>query len=283
MRRTTPGVDPPPEVDPATADGHDRHVPTGSNDILSVGHEGVYEWAAEHLVGAGSTFLDFGCGTGYGAGRILAAGAAYDGVDSSQTAIGYAQSHFARPGVRFYVADLLEALPAAIMPRSYDVVFSSEVLEHVLDPFAFVAAMAGCMKEDGTCFIGTPNRLWSKEHMPRGELLAESHVMEFTPPALLALLQTLFEEVELVFRRLPDDANGFTTHTSHRPRLVRAALAFGHEVAPAASLRFRAALAGRKADRQWSSGDISWLRADDPQLDVLGCVGLVAVCRAPRR
>ena len=270
-------------VDPATADGHDRHVPSGSRDILSVGHEGVYEWAAQHLVLAGSKFLDFGCGTGYGAPRIVSAGASYDGVDSSHTAIEYAQSHFARPEARFYVADLLRSLPAPIVPRSYDLVFSSEVLEHVLDPFAFVAAMAGCMKDDGTCFIGTPNRLWSKAHMPRGELLAESHVMEFTPPALQALLQTLFEDVELVFRRLPDDANGFATQTSHRSRLVRAALAFGHEVAPAVSLRLRSALAGRKADRQWSSGDISWLRSDHPQLDMVGCVGLVAVCRVPRR
>jgi len=270
-------------LDPATADGHDRHVPSGSKDILSVGHEGVYEWAAEHLVQAGGTFLDFGCGTGYGAGRILGAGAAYDGVDSSQTAIEYAHIRFARPDARFYVADLLGDLPAPIVRRSYDVVFSSEVLEHVLDPFAFVAAMADCMRDDGACFIGTPNRLWSKEHMPRGELLAESHVMEFTPPALLALLLTQFGEVTLLFRRLPLGADGFAASPTGRSRLVRAAIAFVHEVAPGASARFRSAIAGRKDERQWSAGDISWLPSDDPQLDMVACVGMVAVCRAPKR
>lgn len=271
----------PPDL--ATADGHDRHVPSGSKDILAVGHEGVYEWVAENLVEVGDKFLDFGCGTGYGSDHIVARGATYDGVDSSPNAIKYAQQNFGRSATRFFVADLLQGLPPAIVSCSYDVVFSSEVLEHVLDPFAFVVAMADCMKDDGACFIGTPNRLWSKEHMPRGELLAESHVMEFTPLALLALLQTLFGEVTLLFRRLPEGADGFAASPAGRARLVRAAISFAREVAPGALAKVRSAIAGRKDERQWSAGDISWLPSDHPQLDVVACVGLVAVCRAPER
>ena len=41
------------DVDLATADGQDRYVPTATRDITSAGHEGVYEWIAEHLVKAG--------------------------------------------------------------------------------------------------------------------------------------------------------------------------------------------------------------------------------------
>ena len=136
-------------VDLATADGQDRYVPTATRDITSAGHEGVYEWVAEHLVKDGMRALDFGCGTGYGVG------------------------------------------------------LSSEVLEHVVDPFAYVRRMAELCKDDGVCFVGTPNRLWSFEHVPDGHLLARSHLMEFTPPALDALLHTVFGEVRLMLRVFP--------------------------------------------------------------------------------
>jgi SAM-dependent methyltransferase len=276
-------MDAPGALDTATADGHDRHVPTGSKDLLTAGHEGVYAWACEQLVTPGASFLDLGCGTGYGASRVVASGAVYDGIDSSPTAIDYARSHFSRPGVRFFVADLLVGAPAGIASRSYDIVFSSEVLEHVVDPFAFVEVMAGLARDDGVCFIGTPNRLWSKARMPRGQLLAESHVMEFTPPALAALLRTAFEDVTLLFRRLPAAADALITPASGRKRITRAAMSRMAELSPGAALRMRRAWPERADGREWSPDDIAWLRSDDPQLDVGECVGLVAVCRRPRR
>ena len=52
--------------------------------------------------------------------------------------------------------------------------------------------MANSVNEGGVWFVGTPNRLWSFEHAPEGHLLARSHLMEFTPPALSALLGTVF-------------------------------------------------------------------------------------------
>ena len=99
------------DVDLATADGQDRYVPSATRDITSAGHEGVYEWIAEHLVKNGMRVLDFGCGTGYGAALLAKAGASVDGLDSSPTAIAYATANFGGPTVRFAVADLME--PAA--------------------------------------------------------------------------------------------------------------------------------------------------------------------------
>ncbi len=267
----------------ATADGHDRHVPSEERDFLAAGHEGVYEWAVEHLVRPGTTFLDLGCGTGYGAAHVTAAGASYDGADTSVAAVEFAMEKYAGPGVRFFVADLMEPLPAELPPRSYDVVFSSEVLEHVVDPFAFVETMADYMRDDGAGFVGTPNRLWSRDNMPEGGLLARSHVMEFTPPALEALLHTAFDEVTLVYRVFPDEAIRSAVIPADRPRLARGVLAFAREVAPDGLERARH-LAGRRGQgREWSPEDIVWLRADDPRLDPARCVGLAAVCRAPKR
>ena len=270
-------------ADLATADGHDRYVPSATRDILSAGHEGVYEWAAANLVREGARFLDMGCGTGYGSALVTAAGGTYDGADGSPAAIEYAQANFARPGVRFLVADLMEPLPAEFEPRSYDVVFSSEVIEHVDDPFAFVRTMADCVSDAGTCFVGTPNRFWSRDNMPGHALQALSHVMEFTPPALVALLQTCFDDVTLMHRMFPLGALPELV-PAHRPPLVRGVLAFAREVTPEGLVaRIRSRVGGARAGREWTPQDILWLAPDDPGLDMSRAVGLAAVCRGPRR
>jgi 2-polyprenyl-3-methyl-5-hydroxy-6-metoxy-1,4-benzoquinol methylase len=279
-------VDRDASVDLATADGHDRHVPSEVRDFLAVGHEGVYAWAAENLVEEGSRFLDLGCGTGYGSSFVTAKGGTYDGLDASPAAIDYARRRFERTGVRFFVADVLGRLPAEVAGGSFDVVFSSEVLEHVVDPFGLVRLMGRLIAAEGTCFVGTPNRLWSRDHMPGGGLMARSHLMEFTPPALEALLQTVFEQVTVLYRMFPAEAIGSSVLPAERPRLVRAARAFVREVAPGAGvalMRSRRGALGGGGGREWTRDDILWLDADDPRLDTSRCVGLAAVCRGPRR
>ncbi len=269
--------------DLATADGHDRHVPSDSRDILSAGHNGVYKWAADHLVRPGARFLDLGCGTGYGSAFVTAAGGSYDGADGSPAAVEYARAAYGREDVRFFVADLMGPPPPELPPRSYDVVFSSEVVEHVTDPFAMVGTMAAFIRDDGVCFVGTPNRLWSRDHMPAGSLLARSHVMEFTPPALEALLRGAFDDVTLLFRMLPAEAIASIGLPTNRPPLVRAAVAFAREVAPDRLQRYREGIGRRRSGREWGPEDIEWLAPDDPRLDPDRCVGLAATCRRPRR
>jgi SAM-dependent methyltransferase len=292
----------------ATADGQDRYVPSATRDITSAGHEGVYEWIAENLVKEGMRALDFGCGTGYGAALLAAAGATVDGVDNSPAAIAYANDNFGAPGVRFFVADLMKPLPDVVAARSYDLVASSEVLEHVVDPFAFVRGMANSVNDDGVCFVGTPNRLWSIEHVPDGHLLARSHLMEFTPPALIALLHTVFDEVSLMVRVFPEGAMAtepapltaaeLPPLRHRRSQLIRVPAALVRRVAPGAVERIKRAVesphasapepavalaAQALATREWVASDIVWALADDPAVDMDRAVGLAAVCHKPRR
>ncbi|HVC42627.1 MAG TPA: methyltransferase domain-containing protein [Candidatus Saccharimonadales bacterium] len=291
-----------PDVDLATADGQDRYVPTETRDITSAGHEGVYEWIAENLVKEGTRALDFGCGTGYGAALMAKAGATVDGIDSSPAAIGYATDHYAGLGIRFFVADLVKPLPDAFTPRSYDLVASSEVLEHVVDPFAFVRGMAASLNDSGVCFVGTPNRQWSIDHVPDGHLLARSHMMEFTPPALIALLRTAFDEVSLMVRVFPEGAMNTVPPPTEaqpspaqhpRPQVIRVSAALLRKVAPGAVERIKRAVEptrpsvpavpAQPAPQEWLASDIVWAKADDPTVDMERAVGLAAVCRRPRR
>jgi SAM-dependent methyltransferase len=286
------------DADLSTADGQDRYVPSPIRDITSAGHEGVYEWIVEHLVRDGMKALDLGCGTGYGVALLAQAGATVDGADSSPAAIAYATEHFGGPRVRFLVADLIKPLPSAFAPRSYDLVANSEVLEHVVDPFAFVRVMAEALNDDGVCFVGTPNRLWSFDYVPDGHLLARSHLMEFTPPALVALLHTAFDEVSLMVRVFPEGAMNMGPATSaeaapgRRPRspFIRVPAALVRNVAPGVVERIKRAVEPQQRDepaapspREWLATDIVWLSADDPDADMSRAVGLAAVCRKPRR
>jgi len=295
------------DIDIATADGQDRYVPSETRDITSAGHEGVYEWVAEHLVKDGMHVLDFGCGTGYGSALMAKAGASVDGVDASPTAITYATANYGGPSVRFAVADLMQPLPEPCAPRSYDLVASSEVLEHVVDPFAFVRGMADSVNDAGVCFVGTPNRLWSFEHVPEGHLLARSHLMEFTPPALRALLGTVFDEVDMMVRVFPAGAMSIdVSPPAHepapdappgqkpRPQVVRSAAALVRTVAPGVVERIKRAIDKQPAStaapapaapapEEWFASDIVWASIDDPSVDMNRAVGLAAVCRKPRR
>jgi SAM-dependent methyltransferase len=274
------------DVDLATADGQDRYVPSATRDIMSAGHEGVYEWVAEHLVKKGARALDLGCGTGYGVALLAGAGATADGADSSPAAIAYATKHYGATGIRFFVADLVKPLPKEFAPQSYDLVVSSEVLEHVVDPFAYVRGMADSAVDDGVCFVGTPNRLWSNGHLPAGHLLAPSHLMEFTPPALIALLETVFEDVSLMVRVFPEGAmNTEEAPSRPRPQVITATAALVRKVAPGVVARVKRAVdpAPAQPAQEWLASDIVWAPYDDPTVDMDRAVGLAAVCHRPRR
>lgn len=79
--------------------------------------------------------LDFGCGNGVLTYWLHCNGFAEEilGVDISATGVRSAQSHFARPGLRYELSGYLDE-----SAESYDVVVSSHVIEHIDDPAAVV-------------------------------------------------------------------------------------------------------------------------------------------------
>src|SRR5687768_3548421 len=77
--------------------------PEVPNDLFQA-HAAVYVFAARYA--AGRRVLDLGCGSGYGAARLAAAGAnEVVGLDLDPRLIGYAGRRFAGPRVAFTTAD----------------------------------------------------------------------------------------------------------------------------------------------------------------------------------
>lgn len=100
---------------------------------------------------------DLGCGNGYMASRLGAAGLHVTGIDASESGLAIARRHYATDRVSFVRAEIgadLEALlPAGLR---FDAVVSSDVIEHLYRPAALLETAADLLKPGGYLIIGTP-------------------------------------------------------------------------------------------------------------------------------
>lgn len=109
---------------------------------------------------AGKNVLDVGCGGGILSESMAQRGAAHvTGIDMAEASLKVAEMHAAEQGVGNigYRCIRVEDL-AAETPHSFDVVTCMEMMEHVPDPAAIVAACAKLVKPDGMVFFSTINR-----------------------------------------------------------------------------------------------------------------------------
>lgn len=104
---------------------------------------------------AGRRALDVGCGAGLLAEPLARMGAALTALDAAEENIAVARSHAEGQGLTIdYRATPVERLEES----GFDLVTSMEVIEHVADPAAFVAALADRLAPDGLLILSTPNR-----------------------------------------------------------------------------------------------------------------------------
>jgi 2-polyprenyl-6-hydroxyphenyl methylase/3-demethylubiquinone-9 3-methyltransferase len=106
----------------------------------------------------GKRVLDVGCGGGILSESMARRGAEVTGIDLGEKALKVAQLHKLESGAAVdYRLVSVEAL-AEEQPASFDVVTCMEMLEHVPDPEAVVAACARLVKPGGRVFFSTLNR-----------------------------------------------------------------------------------------------------------------------------
>jgi 2-polyprenyl-6-hydroxyphenyl methylase/3-demethylubiquinone-9 3-methyltransferase len=105
----------------------------------------------------GLTLLDIGCGGGLLSEPMARLGFAVTGADASERNIGTAKAHAAQSGLEIdYRAVTAEELAAE--GRSYDVVLNMEVVEHVADVQAYLAACARLVRPGGITVVATMNK-----------------------------------------------------------------------------------------------------------------------------
>ena len=105
----------------------------------------------------GLDVLDIGCGGGLLCEPMRRLGAAVTGIDAGQEAIEIAKAHAQQSGLDIdYHHRRPEELDAE--KGRFDLVLNMEVVEHVADLEAFLAASAGLVKPGGAVVLSTLNR-----------------------------------------------------------------------------------------------------------------------------
>jgi len=106
---------------------------------------------------AGIRVLDIGCGGGILAEPLARLGATVTGIDATAPAIEAARAHAEQSGLPItYACRTAEDL--ATSGAKFDVIYASEVIEHVTDRRLFARAIADMLAPGGTVVITTINR-----------------------------------------------------------------------------------------------------------------------------
>ncbi len=116
------------------------------------------EFIAQHCNLAEARVADVGCGAGLLSEAMAKAGAAVTGVDLAAAALDVARLHLheSELDVDYQLTSVFDF--AQSHPAAFDIVTCLEMLEHVPDPEATLAAAARLLKPGGKLFVSTLNR-----------------------------------------------------------------------------------------------------------------------------
>jgi len=112
----------------------------------------VFELAGD--LRPGTRVLDVGCGNGFTCGEFLGRGCHVVGVDLSDSGIDLARK--AHPSGRFEVLAADDGILERLREEPFDLVVSTEVVEHLYDPRNYVRGCYAALKPGGRFICTTP-------------------------------------------------------------------------------------------------------------------------------
>jgi 2-polyprenyl-6-hydroxyphenyl methylase/3-demethylubiquinone-9 3-methyltransferase len=124
----------------------------------------------------GLSLLDIGCGGGLLCEPMTRLGASVTGIDAAEKNIRVAALHAEKMGLAI---DYRCATPETLPPHSaFDAVLALEIVEHVADVPAFLAACTGLLKPGGILFMSTLNRTFKSYAMA---IIGAEYVLRWLP------------------------------------------------------------------------------------------------------
>jgi SAM-dependent methyltransferase len=153
-------------------------------------HEAAYVAIAPFCRGA--RILEAGLGEGYGGALLHRLGArSVVGVELDAPAAAHAAARYR--SVAVLRADLQHL---SFADESFDVVVSSQVIEHLADQHRFVAECARVLRPAGTLVVTTPNRLTFSPGL--SSPVNPFHTRELSPDELGSLLAPSFDVARML-------------------------------------------------------------------------------------
>ena len=174
---------------------------------LRAEHLSGYTFVAREILLQGKRALDIGCGTGYGSDECLKRGKAglvvgldrdcpSEKVQDALTALEYAQGKYGREGLHF-LGGLAENLP--FPDRTFGVVVSFEVIEHLKDPKLLLRETRRVMADEGVFILSTPNRtLVNPGATIKDKPKNRFHEVEYNKGEFKSLLGEYFDEIHFL-------------------------------------------------------------------------------------
>ncbi|MHA1600305.1 MAG: class I SAM-dependent methyltransferase [Alphaproteobacteria bacterium] len=163
----------------------------------------------------GRSFIDVGCNVGFAVEAARIAGFTATGIDIDPDAVTTARGQF--PGCAFHTSDIAGF---AAQGERFDLVYCAEVLEHITDVRAFIAALSALTRVGGLVYLTTPdaghirarNRFLSWD-----EVKPPEHISWFSKKSLRTAFEAAGFRIErfqlnlkpgirMVARKLPDPA-----------------------------------------------------------------------------
>jgi 2-polyprenyl-6-hydroxyphenyl methylase/3-demethylubiquinone-9 3-methyltransferase len=116
------------------------------------------EWMQRFVAFSNRQVLDVGCGGGILSEGMARLGARVTGIDLAKKSLQVAELHSLESGLSIDYRCIAAEEIAAEHPARFDIVSCMEMLEHVPDPSAIVAACATACKPGGWVFFSTIHR-----------------------------------------------------------------------------------------------------------------------------
>ncbi len=214
--------------------------------------------------------LDLGCGSGYGTASLARSRPCVVGLDRIRP------DRESRAGGGHFVRARLEGIPFA--KRSFGLIVSFQLIEHLEDPTEYLSAIAGLLAPDGVAMITTPNCLMSDHVNP-------FHVHEYQAEELATCLQRRFRSVELRGIGASPPVRRYLDQRSQRIRRImrldplRLRDRLPRPLVEWLFARF-ALLVRRRTQTSDGTPDVSWRDFPAGPADAR-CLDLLAVCRDP--
>lgn len=170
-----------------------------NRDFAFYAHLSIYGFATQFCHNA--IVLDVGSGSGYGSAHLAEHGAQrVYGIDASPKAVAFSRDHFSRPNLEYQVmpADAI----TGFSPQQFDIIFTSNVLEHVPDANRFFRSAWQLLKPTGTLIVAVPTIV--NAELQYLNLINPYHVNIWSPRQWVHVIEQYFKDIQTISHRVGD-------------------------------------------------------------------------------